>query len=310
MVLALVLGGAVLLPQAAAIDHGPMGTLSPEATSIDNDYPPMSGTYPNVNDAPDPFAYFRPPMCRTVTYCDAHELGIDYPGGDEYLTEHFVRVTITLSWDNHRTEDNPTGNDLDLFVWGDDGPAAGGPVSKCGSPSDANCDFIHPEVVTLTDPSDTVPEEEGEERDPLFLTVVSHQGLNTGYNISAQFEEFSLPPPPDFERPDREVSSAGGSESAATPRPASGSRTADDLRSPTVSGPDTEPRAEVLIPGPDGELVPWELPVLAAGDITEPIEPSTFNPLVPAGILSAIIGVATVVLILRRRREEREAEGY
>lgn len=309
MVLALVLGGAVLLPSAGAVDHGKIGTASPESPLIERAYPPIAGTYPY--EGRHLFAYFRPPMCRTVTYCDAHALDIEYPGDDEYLKDHFVRVTVTLSWENHRTEENGTGNDLDLFLWGDDGPAAGGPSSGCSGPGDEKCANIHPEVITLTDPSDTTgKDEDGADKIPLFLTVVSDDGLNSGYELVVRFEEFTLPPPPDFERPDREVSSVGDSESAATPRPASGSRTADDLRGPTVSGPDTQPPTEVLVPGPDGELVPWELPVLAAGDIGEPTEASTFNPLVPAGILSAIIAIATAVLILRRRREEREAETY
>lgn len=307
---ALLAGLATVVTPAGALDQGSMGTLTPENTLLEEDYPPLTGTYPY--EGAHAFAYYRPPTCRTVTYCDSVEADIEYPGGNEYLKEHFVRVTVTLSWDNPRTEDNPSGNDLDLFLWGDDGEATGAPNSKCRSPDAEECDNLHPEVVTLTDPSDTVHENaDGEEPDPLFFTIVSDEGVNSGYTMRAEFEEFDLPPPPDFERPEREVSGAGDTGAGASTPPPETEPTSDDVgREPTVSGPDEERETEALVPGPDGELVERELPVLAAGQDLERQDSGGFNPFIPAGIVAALIGIGTAFLIVRRSREEREAEGY
>ena len=226
-----------------------MGEIGPHNTHLELDATPMAGVYPNQGGGADPFAAFRPPTCRTVTYCDAASFEVKYP--KSYLREVFFGITIELTWDNPKTKNNETGNDVDLFVWGDDGPASGGPLSKCGSPTDpaeppegetdetARCNYVYPEVVSISEPPDTT----AEDADPvaIFITIVNHTGVNTGYQINVDWFTFELPPPPKFEQPEREISGQA---------------------SPTVSGPfnfdvtDVSPGNPTPVPTPRKILVP------------------------------------------------------
>lgn len=299
-----ILGGVLLVaasasPGAEAVDRGSIGTLGPDNPYIEQEYTPLAGQYPGAGA--HPFAYFRPPVCRTVTYCDSVELSIEYP--EHYLKEVFFGYRMTLSWENPRTEDNPSGNDIDLFLWGDDGEAAGGPSSKCGSPGDENCDNIHPEVVTVTEPLATIDaNDDGDyadegENDPQFFTIVNHTGVNTGYKLTVEWFTFDIEDAPTFERP-------GGQSEQRTPEPDP---------TPAVFGPtqpqaetaetDTEPR-KILVPGPDGELVEVELPLLAAGQRLQTDADGGLSPWIPAGIVGGLVALVMGWIVIARLRRE------
>lgn len=296
----LVLAG-VVAPPAQGRDQGSLGTVGPKKTLLRFEGPPIPGVYPASNSPRQPFAGFRPPTCRTSAYCDAMEFEIDYP--KNYLRDVLFGLTITLSWDNPRHhEKNPNGNDLDLFVWGDDGPAAGGPLSKCGSPGVDDCDDIHPEVVTITEPSDTVPEKGEEEPDPaaVYLTIVNDVGVNAGgYQIDVEFYEFEIDKVKPYIPPDRETS-AERRNSVSGPFD---DFSAADALGPAEDGPEPTPR-KILIPGPDGKMHEIELPAYAAGQrLSATAERNGAVPWIVAGIVGALALAALIFMLARRNRQ-------
>lgn len=287
----------VWAPSSGAVDHGDLGTMSPENQHMRFTATPIAGIYPNQAGGTNPFAAFRPPTCRTVTYCDSMQFEVSVP--PEYAREVLYGVTLTLEWENPRTEDNPTGNDLDLFIWGDDGPAAGGPATKCGSPSTPECDEIYPEVYAMTEPPDTT----AEDADPAayFITVVNHSGVNTGYTLSIDWFTFELEAPPSFVPPKRGVTGQGG-PTVQGPFTFDVSKPTDLDRTPKPT-----PRV-ILVPGPDGELHEVELPILATGQRlpTSAERNDTAMWIVAAAVGAVVFGILAFVLI---RRSRRAAEG-
>jgi hypothetical protein len=299
--IAAVLGmiGVLTPAPSSALDKGSIGTISPEKTHLELDGTPMPGLYPGPGGR-DPFAFFRPPACKTATYCDYVEFEVKYP--ENFLRDVFFGVNITLTWDNpyHETK-NPTGNDLDMFLWGDDGPAAGGPSGDCGSPNDpapgepgARCDNIHPEVLTMTEPPNTTAEDANPAA--IFITIVNHRGANTGYKLTADWFTFELPPPPKFTPPERETSRAPNTQVTGP----------FDFEVTTEQGdatPAPTPR-KILVPGPDGKLHEVELPIYQAGQrLSSSAERSGTTTWIVAGIAGALALAAMLFLLVRRNRQ-------
>jgi hypothetical protein len=300
---------ALAAPPAASLEQGDFGTIGPSNTHLELTGTPLAGVYPNQGGGADPFAAFRPPTCRTVTYCDAAQFEVKYP--KSYLRDVFFGITIELTWDNPRTKSNSeTGNDVDLFVWGDDGPAAGGPLSKCGSPTDpaepppgekddtARCNFIHPEIVSISEPPDTTVEDAPVLA--IFLTIVNHTGVNTGYHINVDWFTFDLPPPPAFEQPEREIS---GQASPTVSGPFN-----FDVSEVAPGNPTPEPTPrKILVPGPDGKLHEVELPIYAAGNrLGSTADRNEALPWIIAGIVGAVALAAMIFYLARKNRQAME----
>ncbi len=296
------LSGAVA-PAVSARDQGSLGTIGPKNTQLILEAPPILGVYPASTSPRQPFAGFRPPTCRTANYCDTVEFEVDYP--DNFLKEVFFGISITLEWDNPRHhEKNPSGNDVDLFLWGDDGPAAGGPGSKCGSPGDDVCDDIHPEIVNMTEPPDTVEKKGDEEAVPgaIWLTVVNDVGVNAGgYKLTVDWYTFKLDPPPRFTPPERETSRADRPDTRIS-GPFDNFEVSGGPTRPGDKTPEPTPR-KILVPGPDGELREVELPVYAAGQrLPTNTQRNMALPWVIAGVAGAVILALVTFLLVRHNR--------
>ncbi len=252
----------------------------------------MAGIYPGALLPAEPFAIFRPTACRTFTYCDAFELDVDYPSS--FRRELFA-VSVTLTWDNPRTAENITGNDLDLFLFvGIDDPATGAPASDCQSPGEDNCDNLTSETIAVSEPDNT----SSDEVEPLRFTVVSEAGLNTGYKIRVKWYTFELPPQPKFERPDIQTS---------TQDPiVTGPFDFEVTESSSGDNPSATPRT-ILVPGPDGELRDIELPFYAAGNRVESSSDSGLSPWITAGIAGGLVLAGSIWLLIVRSRQRDAA---
>jgi hypothetical protein len=279
---------------ALALDQGNLGTIGPDNEIIERDFLPLTGVYPGTVLPAEPFAIFRPTACRTFTYCDAFELDVEYP--DRFRRE-FFGVSVTLTWENPRTEQNITGNDLDLFLFiDDDDPALGTPASKCQTPREDACDNLTSETIAVSEPDNTIPDDV----EPFRFTVVSEAGINIGYKITVKWYTFKLPPQPKFERPDIQTST----ETPVVTGPL------DFAVTEATEGSD-EPSAtprKILVPGPDGELRDIELPFYAAGNRLVAASDSGLSPWVSAGIAGALVLAGSIWLLIVRSRQ-RDAEG-
>ncbi|MGH7859804.1 MAG: hypothetical protein ACREQY_20955, partial [Candidatus Binatia bacterium] len=203
------------------------------------------------------------------------------------------------TWDNPRTESNPAGDDLDLFLWPDDDPVFGGPSSECGSPGTAACDNLYPEVIAMIEPEDTVEPPDtppGDQLDPKLFTVVNHIGVNSGYTL--RFEWFTF----DVEFGDFSKAKRGGGPLIGSSNP-SATPTFDPTALRGVQGPRKD--RKILLPGTDGQLVDIQLPLLAAGKV--PLRPPDkgggLGPLAigGAGLGAVFVGLGGYTVIRRRR---------
>ncbi len=277
-------------PPASAIDQGTLGPIGPDHPNLTKSFGALAGQY--ADPAVNAFAEFRPPACRKVTYCDAFNLSVKFPKSLERTT--FFGVSVTLDWENPRTKDNATGNDLDLFLWGDDGEAAGGPSSGCSSPNDDDCENLKSETITITEPDDT--KRSGA---PLFFTVVNSSGVNTGYKLTIKWYTFDIPPPPDVKRPE-----IGVSKQHSVQGPINADVTPPKEAASNESGPSPTPR-KILVPGPDGKLHEVELPAYAAGakfTAEDTKAPSPWIPAVIAGVI-VLFGLSAYLIVRTRRQD-------
>jgi hypothetical protein len=297
----IVLIGLVLLAPslpspAAAFDQGNLGTVGPKHKVIELEGLPLTAIYPGVVLPTNPVALYRPTACRNITYCDTFEFDVEYP--PELLDDELFGVSVTLTWENPKTKSNPNGNDLDLFLWPDDDPAAGFPSSKCQSPEWQICDELESETISVSEPDNTlVPDDDFF---PYLFTVINHQGVNLGYKITIQWYTFELPPPPEFEPPeldttDQQPTVSGPFDFAVTDSQAS----ADE--------PSATPR-KILVPGPDGELREIDLPFFAAGKVIAADDDGGISPWLPAAIVGALVlvGFSWLLVIRARRRDQEE----
>lgn len=278
---------------SVALDQGNLGTIGPENDLIEREFLPLTGVYPGTVLPAEPFAIFRPTACRSFTYCDAFELDVDYPSS--FLRELFA-VSVTLTWGNPRTEENVTGNDLDLFLFiDDDDPVSGPPASECQTPREDVCDNLTSETIVISEPDNTSPEDV----EPFRFTVVSEAGINTGYKISARWFTYELPPQPRFERPDIQTSTQDPIVTGPFDFDVTESTTGDD--------PSATPRT-IIVPGPDGELRDIELPFYAAGNRVESSADGGLSPWITAAIAGALVLAGSIWLLVVRSRQ-RDAGG-
>ncbi len=291
-------GSVVFAPAAPATDKGSIGTITPEKQHIEATGGPLIGVYPYGASPREAFANYRPPVCRTAPYCDTMEFEVKYP--PEMLRERLFGLTITLTWENaYHEETNPSGNDVDLFLWGTDDPTSGGPASKCGGPDDPDCNNIHPEIVTMVEPPDTTAEDA--EPAAIWLTIVSEKGINTGYKVTVDWFFFDIEPPPRFTPPDREQSRPFA-ERVSGPFDFEVTEAQEGGR-PT---PAATPR-KLLVPGPDGKLHEIELPLYAAGQrLGSTADRNTAVPWITAGVAGAIALAVLIFLLVRRNRRAME----
>ena len=289
------IGLIVLLPASPspALDQGNLGTIGPDNDVIEQDFLPPTGIYPGTVLPAEPFAIFRPTACRTFTYCDAFELDVDYPSS---FRRKLFAVSVTLTWDNARTEENIAGSDLDMFLFiGTDDPASGAPASECQTPRDDACDNLTSETIVISEPDNTSPEDV----EPFRFTVVSEAGINTGYKITARWYTFELPPQPRFERPDIQTSTQDPIVTGPFDFDVTESTAGDD--------PSATPRT-IIVPGPDGELRDIELPFYAAGNRVESSSDAGLSPWITAAIAGALVLAGSIwLLIVRSRQRDAEA---
>ncbi len=296
------LSSGLLVAPSSALDRGSIGTMSPEKRHIEFTGTPIAGIYPYSNAPAEPYANFKPTACRSVTYCDTVEFEVDYPS--TYLREVFFGITISLTWDNpYHDQKNPTGNDLDLFLWGNDDPVSGGPASKCGSPTDplpgeegARCNNVFPEVIAVTEPPNTT----ADDADPaaILLTVVNDKSINTGYKIAIDWYTFDIAPPPAFTPPDRETSFR---DKVRGPFDFKVTKAKEGVETPAPT-----PRT-ILVPGPDGKLHEVELPIYAAGQrLGTTAERSNTVPWVIAAVVGVLAVGALIFYLMRLNRRAME----
>lgn len=279
----------------SARDQGSAGAMSPKKQHIEFVGTPLAGVYAGDAKPVQAYGEFRPPVCRTVTHCDAVEFEVDYP--KDYIRDVFFGITVTLTWDNpYDAKKNPTGNDLDLFLWGDEEPSGPGPASRCAAPDDAPCENIMPEVIGITEPPNTTAEDA--EPRAIFLTIVNHHGVNTGYTLNIDWYIFDLPPPPAFEPPERTTSFR---ESVQGPFDFKVTESREGVATPKPT-----PR-KILVPGPDGKLHEVELPIYAAGQrLGGTAERSNTTSWIVAGVVAALAVGALIFYLVRLDRRAME----
>jgi hypothetical protein len=287
---------ALVAPPSSAIDHGSVGLMTPTKTHLAKEFPPLAGVYP-LSAGPQVYGLFNTFACANVSYCNRHVLEVDVPdgylesfkGGD--IVSYGVKVTLTWA--------DPELNDLDLFVgWANETESSGPPQGPCSTPIDAECDNLKQETFSVVEPKPeddpATAADESKIPAPVYISVVNHTGVNTGYELAFQWFLIPFGSFEAFEPPtDREVSRVV--TEAQTPKPL-------DDGSPK-DAPD--PSTKILIPGKDGKLVEQTLGFLASG-LRSRSEKTGTAPWV--WIVSAAVSALAVagfgILVWRRRRDE------
>lgn len=267
---------------AGAAEQGDLGTISPDNPTLEEEFPPIPGVYPR--EGAQFFVRYKPETCRKSSYCDAHHFTFElpsYPGT--------WGLVFTLTWSH------PEETDLDMFVWADDDPALGPPISDppCRNPTDEDCENLYPETFGLTEI----------EPSTYYMSVVNDSakpgektGIHTSYTLKIEYfeGELELPPLPEFSPP--------SGRRFSPPPTVGGQDEGDGGFGLTDDSPEPSPTT-IKVPGPDGELVEMELPVYVEGAAARQQDEGV-SPIVP--ITAAIVMLAAAVggfFFVRKRRE-------
>ncbi|HVE75403.1 MAG TPA: hypothetical protein VND22_01405 [Actinomycetota bacterium] len=297
---AMAMGGA---PPAAAFDRGDMGTISPTSGPIEKSFPAIAATMPangytlKVNYVP---ANCGKPASSQAAYCDTHKFHVDTGGHDSL---HFVRITLTWA--------DPVNNNLDIYLWPDSTVTGAGAQKECcgAQATHSNHATKYPEVLKLGEPDNkNVPNNPDD--DPTlyeydetlwWITVINQKGANTGgYKLLLEFGFEDLGEYPTFGRP----GGGGGSGDFGGGSKSTGSKSTSF--NPSNSEPPPEQTEKVKVPGPDGELIEVEVPVLGAQAVRRQQEQR--SPLVWIIAAVLVLGFGTFgFLFLRKRRHAAEA---
>ena len=187
---------------------------------------------------------------------------------------------------------------MDLFVWPDQygNDETGGIEVGMGRTATK-----HPEVVKVGEPAGKDdPATKNWNESIYWITVVNYSGVNSGYKLKLEWAQEDLGTFPSFTRP-------GGSGSGGSFE--SGPSSAGKGSNPAAFGPGATPPEQteiVKVPGPDGELIEVEVPVLGAQ--AERRQTERTSPLVWVIAAVIVLGLGTFgFLFLRKRRRAAEA---
>lgn len=221
--------------------------------------------------------------CKTANYCDTVRIDALIP--PSYRKSYVVRMTV--SWD-----ESGGSNNLAVYGWKTED-------ADDGTSKSQRTETMNPKVIELQQP-------EGEQ----IFTIVNWQGTNTGYKIELSwiesdedFVDLSV-----YQRP--KIDSGPTVSTGTTNRPSFGSRT-DYMPEMDMDMMDRgRPKGErtVLVPGPDGELIAMEVPVLARGNRTPPIQ-RRFDPFVASMVGFLLLSGAVVGGFAIRAKRRAEALG-
>ncbi len=259
----------------------PRMTISPSIGVVQRSFPAFTG--------------FSPPRalatqiknCRdgqqNATYCDHIPLTASVP--PNYKPIHKVRISMT--W-NPGT--GPAPNDLIMYLFPDPEVAVGDDelLNTSGSNNDTAAGKKPPREINV-----------GEMSGNFTLNVTNQNAGNTGYIIKLEWIVVNLGPDyPGPEKDDTQPSfSPTPAKKAAPINPAFG-----------LGPPDEEETITVKVPGPDGELIDVEIPLVKAAGVARKAE-TTSNPVVP--IILGLLGLGLVLFLYffvwRRRRGEEAA---
>ncbi|HVL82222.1 MAG TPA: hypothetical protein VM840_11605 [Actinomycetota bacterium] len=280
--LSCVVGGlmlAALLPSAAtAADRGRIAVARGE--QIEKSFPAIPAAQPQrvvvVTSA------ITAASCKSANNCDTIVVDISVPPG--FRNVHFVNVE--LLWDGS------TGNMLYMYQWNSDKPEEAEANRQAKT---SRNDTQNPKNILLDQP-------EGE----YYFTVVNMGGgTNTGYKLRLTWIEsadqivdlsgYNRPRPGENITP-----MSQGTRPSVPTRPTSSFDFGDDY----VDDAPVKRARTVLVPGPDGQLVAMEMPVIARGNRTPPVT-RRFDPVVATmvGVL-LFMGALVAFFAIRSRRNE------
>lgn len=259
-------------------------TISPTTPLVEKSYPGITAAKPSTPTTP--FAQVR--NCddgqANATYCDNVDLKVVVP--DNY--KPIYKVKISLTWDP-----GPANNNLSLWIWD----------FRC-DPYVGQCEYdpVGPAVASDT-AAGKKPPREAELGEPptktFYMSIVNGgPGPNPGYKLRVEWILVNLGPDyPGAPKDDDPIP-------AYTPVPQSAKT---NYANPALTAPFEEEveTITVKVPGPDGELIDVEIPLVKAAGVARRAE-TTSNPIVP--IILGLLGLGFVLFLYffvwRRRRSE------
>ena len=259
-------------------------TISPSNPLVEKSYPGISAAKPGTPTTP--FAQVR--NCEdgksNSTYCDNVDLKVEVPANYKPI----YKVRITLTWDP-----GPTNNDLSLWIWdfkGYLGQTEYDPVGPAVA-SDTAAGKKPPRVAELGEPPTKT----------FYISIVNYgPSINSGYKLRVEWILVNLGP--DYAGP------PGDDDPIPAYKPTPES--AKTRVNPALTAPFKEEveTITVKVPGPDGELIDVEIPLVKAAGVARTGETAS-NPVVP--IILGLLGLGLVLFLYffvwRRRRGEETA---
>lgn len=262
----------------------PSITISPTNTLVEKSYPGITAAKPETPTTP----YAQVRNCddgkANATYCDNVDLVVVVPANYKPI----YKVKISLTWDP-----GPANNNLSLWIFD----------FKC-DPYVGQCEYdpVGPTVAGDTAAGKKPPRlaEIGEPPSKTFyMSVVNGgPGPNSGYKFKVEWILINLGP--DYAGPDQ------GDDAIPAYTP---TRESDKTKNvnPALTAPFKEEveTITVKVPGPDGELIDVEIPLVKAAGLSRKAETGS-NPVVP--IILGLLGLGMVLFLYffvwRRRRGE------
>lgn len=259
----------------------PRMTISPSIGTVQRSFPAFQG--------------FSPPRalatqiknCRdgqqNATYCDHIPITAAMP--PNYKPIHKVRISMT--WEKVA----PTNNDLIMYLFPDPEAATDDALLNTAVGTDTAAGKQPPREIQV-----------GEMAGTFTLNVTNQNAGNTGYTVKLEWILVDLGP--DYAGPD----DGGSSEPSFSPAPAKKSGPPVNPAFNLDGAKEEEETITVKVPGPDGELIDVEIPLVKAAGLSKKGE-TVSNPVVP--IILGLLGLGLILFLYffvwRRRRGEETA---
>ena len=275
-VVSALVGALLAIPAPALATNRGVFILTGSASPVTKSYPAFTAPATNTGTG-----VMNPTTCREVhKFCDQIIVRVD-PEKRYFL----YSVRVTLTWPNPKSATNTTGNDLNIAVWEQDPE-----IVYCCRNSRTTSTTDYPEFASFgtdnPDPADYI------------LIVDNTAGTNTGYTLKAEFVPTELGP--DYAGPDN----GDDPQPSFSPIPRKTSSPAINPAFDLGGANEDQETITVKVPGPDGELIDVEIPLVKAAGVSKKGE--TSSPVVP--IILGILGLGFVLFLYffvwRRRRQE------